>query len=391
MNTLVEGVGGFSVEATRSQTDNNFEILSPHDYFIALQKGIPKATRRVWLKTMNFEVDPIFGSLSHLMKASAKQHVDTRFSCDWFTLMVTDGQLDNVRSLNRERNQFRRSRQRNKREALIDLENSGVQVFVTNPPKNRLSQLNPGSGRNHIKIAIIDDTAYLGGINLSDKDFKREDFMIQIEEPGVVNALAELYANTPANDTIIGCSDETSLLIDSGTKGQSIILDTVSQAISNSKTSIIITSQFALDRPIIKYLDDAVYQGKQVVVVVSDPSKITETIPWFFDRANYWIERGVQLRIPTFEYPNWVHFKVALIDAHTPHQILFAGTHNFSGKGVNWGNEEAAIVTTDGHLISAFDSRLSNLLSSSRKRSSLSVLRQIQQDIDAFQSRSTTL
>ncbi|MCR4329046.1 MAG: phosphatidylserine/phosphatidylglycerophosphate/cardiolipin synthase family protein [Candidatus Roizmanbacteria bacterium] len=391
MSIKQEGMESFSVETIQNQTGNNFEVLSPHDYFITLQERIPKAERRVWLKTMNFEADHIFGSLSHLMKKAAARGVDTRFSCDWFTLMVTDGQLDNFRSLNKERNKFRKFRQRNKREALIDLENGGVEVVITNPTMNKLRELNPGSGRNHIKIGIIDDTAYLGGINLSDKDFNREDFMLQIEEPSVVQALADLHTDTPTIDTKIDCTSNTSLLIDSGTKEKSIILDTACQAISDSEMSITITSQFALDRPLIECLDEAVHKGRQVVVIVSDPSKITETIPWFFDRANYWMERGVQLRIPTFEYPNWIHFKVALIDAHTPHQILIAGTHNFSGKGVGWGNEEAAIMTTDDHLITAFDLKLSDLLSRSRARSSPSVLRQIQQDIGAFQSRSISL
>jgi len=203
--------------------------------------------------------------------------------------------------------------------------------------------------------------------------------------------LADLYTVTPTIDTTIDCASNTSLLIDSGTKKKSIILDTACQAISDSETSVTITSQFAIDRPLLECLDEAVYRGKRVTVVVSDPSKITETIPWFFDRANFWIERGVQLRIPTFEYPNWIHFKVALIDAQTPHQVLIAGTHNFSGKGVSWGNGEAAIMTTDEHLITVFDSKLSELLSRTRARSNLSVLRQIQQDIGAFQSRSATL
>src|SRR3989344_173006 len=365
MSILQESEERLSIESAQNRTNNNFEVLSPHDYFIALQNRIPEAKKRVWLKTMNFEADHIFGSLSHLMKKAAIRQVDTRFSCDWFALMVTDGQLDNLVSLSKERNRFRNSRRGNKRAALKNLEDNGVEILVTNPMTNRFSQLNPASGRNHIKMAIIDDTAYLGGINLSDKDFNREDFMIQIKDPNIVEVLANLYTETPSIDTKIECTDETSLLIDSGTKRQSIILNAVRQAVDNSRASIMITSQFTLDRPIIVSLDKAVSQNKQVVVITSDPSKITETIPWFFDRANYWTERSFQLKIPTFEYPNWIHFKAALIDVQTPYQVLFAGTHNFSGKGVNWGNEEAAIMTTNDNLVSAFNTLLSRLLSNS--------------------------
>ncbi len=151
------------------------EICSPIQYMEELREKVSSAERRVWLQTMNFEADHFLGCLAHFLEKAAKRGVSVRFMADHFSKMVTDGNIDYIPTLSPQERKFRELRRITKAGLITELEANGVEVIITNKPKIFKARLMPGSGRNHIKMAIIDDNCYFGGINLSDKDINRAD------------------------------------------------------------------------------------------------------------------------------------------------------------------------------------------------------------------------
>ncbi len=106
-------------------------------------------------------------------------------------------------------------------ESLID---AGVTNKVTKPLPHWKYPIFP-KGRNHIKIGVIDDVAWVGCSNFGrDTDFNRHDYMIRITRPRLVEAVADLFVNQPDHNYAIQDGD-TSLLVDAGKVGESLIWD----------------------------------------------------------------------------------------------------------------------------------------------------------------------
>ena len=350
------------------ENNTDFALLSPLEYFAYLRQNIPNAQHRVWLQTMNFEADHFFGLLSDMLGNAAQKNVDTRFTADYFHKMVTDGNIDYIPALSSQERQYREYRRRAKSDEIDRMSRKGVNVNVTNPPKNTWEKFMPASGRNHIKMGIIDDVAFIGGINLSDKDFSRADFMIQINQPALVDALAQVYIEGRPNDDYEIAVGSTSLLVDSGQPGKSLILDTGIGMVNSARQTVAVTSQFTPDGKLPVALHCAREMGKDVQAIVSDPNKITEPLAWTFDRQNALELRVAGLEFPIFDYGNWLHVKTILIDEGSNNPEVIVGTHNFSGKGVKWGNQEIALRSTDSALVNNVRRYMNNLHQTSNPR-----------------------
>ncbi len=352
--------------------DQNFTLLPPLEYLDTLHNFIPKAKQRVWLQTMNFEADHTFGAVSQLLKNAAQAGIDTRLHVDYFYKMVTDGKIDLIPSVFQREQQYRRFRREAKQTILNQLTDAEVGLTVTNTPHDIFEKIMPGRGRNHIKLAILDNKAFFGGINLSDKDFKRPDFMLEITDSTLVEPLADVFlsgeGNKPVHDYAVEVHSQTSLLVDAGKPGSSIILTRAIDMIDSSRESITLSSQFTPDGAIVDALQSAKKRGVAVDTIVSDPNKITERSAWLFDRINqlsFW-QKGYT--IPLLEYPDWLHVKILLVDKNLPERQTIVGTHNFSGKGVMWGNQEIAIQSKDERLLETMTNYVNRLASLSSLR-----------------------
>jgi cardiolipin synthase len=71
------------------------------------------------------------------------------------------------------------------------LHGTGAGVRVTNPMGRSWLRY---PLRNHKKLILADDAAWIGGINFSDHNFAWHDMMLRIEDPAVADWLAETFA-----------------------------------------------------------------------------------------------------------------------------------------------------------------------------------------------------
>ncbi|HVT01233.1 MAG TPA: phosphatidylserine/phosphatidylglycerophosphate/cardiolipin synthase family protein [Patescibacteria group bacterium] len=331
--------------------NSNLSLVSPLEFFSYLHQNIPQAKTRAWVQTMNFEADHFTGLIQHMLTNAANRGIDTRFTADYFYKMVTDGNIDYIPAASSTERSYRSFRRSLKYDLVSRLQDAGVEVNITNPPKNIGQRIVPAKGRNHIKMAIIDDVAFVGGINLSDKDFSRKDFMIKVIQPEFVLALAQVYQEGRPEDDYSIVMGNTSLLVDSGRPNKSLILDSALNLISTAKSSVIVTSQFTPDGKLPQRIDQASKKGIQAEVIVSAPNKISEPPAWLFDRINALTLRMRRHDFSILECNDWLHVKVILIDEGTTSAKVLVGTHNFSEKGVKWGNQEVSLLSTDSVLI----------------------------------------
>src|SRR6185503_1894122 len=83
---------------------------------------------------------------------------------------------------------------KNTRAMLASLKAAGVKVGITNPAGLLWHRL---PARDHRKFVLIDDDiAYIGGINISDHNFRWHDLMLRIDDAGVAALLRSDFEAT---------------------------------------------------------------------------------------------------------------------------------------------------------------------------------------------------
>lgn len=334
--------------------NGNFEILRPYDFLQDFTDRAAQAEERVWMQSMYFEADKVFGAVAPALINASGRSVDSRLHVDYFTHMLSGGKINFIPSPNPVEVFNKRRRKREKAAVIDDLTSAGVSVDITNTPRS-IGKFMPQAGRNHIKLAFVDDVAWIGGLNLSENDFGREDFMIRITDPRIVDPLAEQFQSIndkrPTADYERPCTEDTVLLVDAGIRGSSIILDRAIEKTRAAQHSVGLVTQITPDGVMRDELA-AASEVKDVEVVISAPDQITERAAKFFDRANWlaWKRKGTD--VPIAYFPNWVHVKMLLTDREHPDLAeVIVGSNNFLRGGVRWGTEEIALQSTNPTLL----------------------------------------
>ncbi|HEY5107885.1 MAG TPA: phosphatidylserine/phosphatidylglycerophosphate/cardiolipin synthase family protein [Caulobacteraceae bacterium] len=168
----------------------DFELLAGSDAFWRRARGdLARARERLFVQAMTFEGDGTGLAVAEAISASPAR--DRRILVDGYTRAVINdrlvwspaGLLD--RRLQAERREtnamFRR------------LVGQGIRVRTTNPIGLGLWRY---PARNHKKLIVADDVAYIGGINFSDHNFAWSDFMVRIEGKAPADFLAGDFAAT---------------------------------------------------------------------------------------------------------------------------------------------------------------------------------------------------
>lgn len=337
----------------KDEESKEFEFLSSDRYLKEFIAKIKIAKNRVYLQTMSMEADHVTLALFNALKQRTGSGLDLRVHVDAFAQMVTDGHMDILPLLRKQNRDFRDFRIQQKKAILSDLENSGVEVNITNPISSLKDRLLPAHGRTHVKLGIADDTAYIGGLNLSDAGYSRPDFMIRVTDPIICAQIADLIANPPTLDTEFEESSETRLLYDAGKRGESIILDTAIRMINEASNEIYMTSQFYPDGKIVGALSRANTRGVKTKVIVANPEAIDEPHSYMFNKIS---QLRYSLRgdaVPLEFHPRWIHTKLLITDPTGDRPMALAGTHNLSEVGVQWGNAEASLCSSNVEFIQA--------------------------------------
>lgn len=196
------------------------------------------------------------------------------------------------------------------------LQGSGAGVRITNPIGGNWLRY---PLRNHKKLLVIDDAAWIGGINFSDHNFAWHDMMLRIEDPVVADWLAGTFA-----DDWAGAPQAARQTF--GPELELLSLDGVSNAAAfapllrlfgEARTCIEVISAYPTF-PFVDALAAAAARGCAVTLYTPRPNNKPIVRDYLLAQAK---RSGIAIRL----LPEMTHVKAALIDG----EVLVAGSSNF--------------------------------------------------------------
>ena len=155
-------------------------LIGAADFWARARGDIVAARHRVLVQAMSFEGDATGRAVADAIAGSGASL--RRVAVDDYTRWVV-----NDRWVHTRRDAALQAEVRSTAAMFASLEDAGVEVVWTEPVR-RLWRDYPF--RNHRKMIVADDVAYLGGINFSDHNFAWADLMVRIERAEVADRLA---------------------------------------------------------------------------------------------------------------------------------------------------------------------------------------------------------
>lgn len=236
------------------------------------------------------------------------------------------------------------------RDALKRLQQHGGRCAIINEPEWPRHVM-PFMGRSHVKFSIVNDHDFVGGCNLAESDFidvmvgwkdKRTADKLQaltdqiIRQGSVVNALG-------GQDLQLPIDKKTTLLIDAGRPGRSLILDSALQMIDNAKKHLLITYQYYPQSLTASHLRLAHEQGVELKIIYNHPAAHTMPINFWLYVASWSVRQQSPSSFSTHRLPrghNYMHAKLIASE-----RGALVGSHNFMMSGVRLGTAEIAILS----------------------------------------------
>jgi cardiolipin synthase len=311
------------------------DVLTTATFVDELHERLAAARDRIVLQLMTFDGDRSGLAVARLLLDAVARGVPVRLIVDSFALrFVSDRPVTDPAV----REEYAATR------AMYDeLAAAGVEIRFTNSN-------GPGQifflARNHKKVYVIDDVAYLGGINVSDHNFEWHDFMVRIDDPDVCSILLTDMANTFAgryatiDRTIDGLGNSTVTLISNGA-----LRTAFDRMVAGAGQRIVVASPYALDRRLLSVLDRSSAPDKTVVIADSNNFKFLQAItPFLTARAR---REGIELAT----YDRFSHSKFLLVDDDQ----LLVGSSNFGRHSLTC-NQEIGLVIRDRAFIADFES-----------------------------------
>ncbi len=167
-----------------------FELLvGAETFWDRAQADMQQARHRLYVQAMTFEGDAAGQGVAAVVSASPV--IDRRVLVDDYSrLVINDRWLASARA---RRDWTLQAEVQATRTMFNGLITSGVGVRVTNPVAHRWWRY---PARNHKKLVIADDIAYLGGVNFADHNFAWHDFMLRLEGGPAVDFLSDDFLAT---------------------------------------------------------------------------------------------------------------------------------------------------------------------------------------------------
>lgn len=345
------------------------EVQIPLVFVKEFSEAAYKARERVWLQSMDFEMGHAPWIIQLSLKTAAKRGIDTRLTIDEFANALVNNRVGWIPKHGQANVEEEVTRAAD-HDMFQSLEESGVKLTITNPKIAKIipAKSFPFVGRNHMKMAIVDDIAWFGGVNVASDHFEKADFMVKLYEPEVVRGLVDIFEqvndNKPAEDYALKCNDDFTILVDSGKPFDSIIYGRAVDMVESARSSIMYISQLPPSGEILKQIMSQAAQGVQIdIITQSEKHMNSNDIPfgllmkYTYHAFKKKIESLSNIRVHNFEgHHGKVHAKMLIIDGKT----ALWGSHNLSKSGVYAGTQEVGIVTTDdrtvGALVNMFNS-----------------------------------
>ena len=302
-------------------------LLGNREFVEDLHRALASAERRVLIQVMTFDGDASGLAVADLLAGAASRGVDVRLLVDCFALRYVSDRKDTDPSV---RDEIAETR------AMFDrLRAAGVAVTFTQPfgPVKFF-----GLSRNHKKLYVVDDHAYLGGINISDHNFAWRDFMVRLTEPSIVTALAEDFARTARGDRHS---------VNGAVMTNREIEPVFNDIVNGATRSLVLASPYSIDVGIVKLLGQARAPAKTVITAQQNNYRwLRLAEPYVWSRL---ARAGVELRT----YPDFFHARFLLADDDK----LLIGSSNFSRHSFRC-NQEVCLLITDAEFIAGFKARM---------------------------------
>ena len=122
--------------------------------------------------------------------------------------------------------------------------------------------------------------------------------------------------------------------------------------INSAKSSLLIENEEMADKPVTAALISAARRGVHVVVVMTDQTN------WHSAFGSLVAAHAV-VRVYAASASLYIHAKVVVADAGTPHQRAFVGSENFSNASLN-ANRELGIETADPGIVGGLTATLNS-------------------------------
>ena len=305
-------------------------LVGAEAFWSAARVDIAAARARVLVQAMTFEADDAGGAVAAAVDASSA--ADRRVLVDDYSRHVVN---DHVVAATRKPDIRREARDTR---AMFDaLVARGVGVRVTNPIGRNPARY---AVRNHKKLIVADDVAYIGGINFSDHNFAWHDMMIRLALPEAAAFLAQDFEGTwrgrPAPSSLrTGALTLHALDGRDNARGFAATL----AAIAGARTSIDVVSAYPTF-PFVDALAAAARKGVAVRIFTPLPNNKPVVRDYLLAATR---PEGIEVRL----LPEMTHLKAMLIDGTR----VIAGSTNFDFA--SWHVEEEYVALLDDPALAA--------------------------------------
>jgi phosphatidylserine/phosphatidylglycerophosphate/cardiolipin synthase-like enzyme len=329
-------------------------VYNSADYFSTLCSLVAQTTRGSRIALMAMSYDPTQPHIAELMNEltnAAARGVYVYLLVDAFSFTMDRRHLPTGPAITqRPIHTSQRPHFRERYLPLENLERHGGHYAVINNPKKTLT--NPFGGRSHIKIAVVDDTAFLGGCNLEDQQI---DYMVRFNHKTTVDWLYEFAVQTAEQKSVrqvlhdtdqkLSIDDKTTVFVDSGKPKQSIIYKTALDFIDSAQEWLVMTCQYFPNTVTADHLEAAVRRGVHVVLYYNHPRHhAPHTQP-----IHHAVIMGEKLRHSDVLFAHQLPKNLQRLHAKlivNEHGAMI-GSHNYVTHGVNFGTAEIAIQRYD--------------------------------------------
>jgi cardiolipin synthase A/B len=313
-----------------------FQLLVGADAFwSALEKDLAAARRRVLVQAMTFEADHAGSTVAAAIRASSA--ADRRVLIDHFsTFKISDRFVHGPTAC---RDPALRREISETRHLFSRFAAAGVRLRITNPAGPLLLGI---AARNHKKLVVADDVAYIGGINFSDHNFAWHDLMLRIDDPGVAGFLSDDFDATFSGRSRSASADFEDLRMISlnGCSNPAGFQDVI-DLIAAARRRIHVVSAY-LTFPFIGVLAGAVERGVAVELFTPRDNNKRLVRDYLLDAAR---RAGIQVLLGG----PMAHLKGMLIDG----RVTIVGSTNFDFVSYHC-EEELIAICRDRGLAQAF-------------------------------------
>jgi cardiolipin synthase len=232
------------------------------DAFIeALSRDVASCGRSLRVQFSTFEGDAAGQAFAALLVDRVAAGVEVQVILDGYSLVIVDDVYPfAIRGRGDARTEKRRTG-----ELLASLEGSGVQIKRVAPPGRFARYL---LHRDHKKMVLIDDrVAYVGGINISEHNYRWHDFMVRIEG-AVVGKVAADFTSTWAGATIpLTERPDAGDYVLNQCAGRPTVLEEVLRLIGDARERLVMESPYLCGDHIERAILAAAQRGVRVVLV----------------------------------------------------------------------------------------------------------------------------